>query len=810
VVSVQTNRPPLEAIREQLIAGRPEAALAAAQRHLPTLRGRDAAAAWMAVGTIHRAAGRHNLASEAFTEVRRSGGPLTAWGAWYEAEQDLARGRPAVAARECTLYLERYEEGYHREDCEQLIAFALAEQGREDDAIEAAEAWDESHEHAPIGEQVRLRLAEQLAKTQPVRAASLLRSLYTSFEAPLTGRRAQRGLRRLRQAGIASAEEPNDLPSLRTRAESLRISGQLREAWRAFQDLAARASDLPSLARWVDDRRSAFAWRAREWDVLEDHYQQAYAEDADADVAWYAYRAAARGGRYARAKSWIDIGLSEHASHRRWRRNTEAIARTLLVGRDYGAAATVFDELAERGGHTGRRNALYAAFSRWRAGHDAEAIRGFDALIEEGRGLETESRYWRARVYGPSPEGDVDRAWVREHAPGSWYDMLLQRAENQDAARRDGAWPHARPPTPVAQTMPRGSLHGAVSAGPLADAQPAAARATLSLTWPHTASVAPAHAAMYDLVPALVRPATDDASTSVPVDYPSGPFHAPAQTAEIVDEITGRYGAKVPDLRTAQDLARVGLYDLSGPLMNHVYKAWNDRLRARDPVAREMSRRLESQDWRGLFLFTRDHHHTARHTYSIHTRLPADIDPSSTRQLQHPLAHRQPVWHHAERHGLDPYLVLGLMQAESIFDAQAVSRVGARGPMQVMPRTGHLLADLADDTAFTAGALHDPVTAISYGIRYLGLLMERFDGAFPLAVASYNGGPHNVSSWLDGTGRDMPMDLWVEHIPFGETRRYVRKVTTKYASYARTWEPSTPEPALPSPPWADDANVVNF
>ena len=61
--------------------------------------------------------------------------------------------------------------------------------------------------------------------------------------------------------------------------------------------------------------------------------------------------------------------------------------------------------------------------------------------------------------------------------------------------------------------------------------------------------------------------------------------------------------------------------------------------------------------------------------------------------------------------------------------------------------------------------------------------MKRFEGAYPLAIASYNGGPHNMSYWLEGTGSEMPMDAFVEHIPFRETRDYVKKVSTGYARY---------------------------
>lgn len=99
---------------------------------------------------------------------------------------------------------------------------------------------------------------------------------------------------------------------------------------------------------------------------------------------------------------------------------------------------------------------------------------------------------------------------------------------------------------------------------------------------------------------------------------------------------------------------------------------------------------------------------------------------------------------------------------------------------------------------------------MGYGIRYLGLLMERFDDAYPLAIASYNGGPFNVSSWLKGTGSAMPMDAFVEHIPFRETRDYVKKVSGNYAVYLSLYAPEGTLLAPPETPRGDHPEVVDF
>jgi soluble lytic murein transglycosylase len=190
-----------------------------------------------------------------------------------------------------------------------------------------------------------------------------------------------------------------------------------------------------------------------------------------------------------------------------------------------------------------------------------------------------------------------------------------------------------------------------------------------------------------------------------------------------------------------------------------------------------------------------------------------DIDDPALKvealRLGWPLAHDRFVWDHARQDDVDPYLVLAIMRKESVYSPIALSRVGARGAMQIMPRTGHLLAWLAHDTEYTSSDLEDPVLAVGYGITYMDLLMKRFGGAWPLVVASYNGGPHNVSAWLAGTGTDVPMDEFVEMIPFKETRDYVKRVSANYATYLALYEPGT-RLEIPAKPVKDDSTVVDF
>lgn len=130
--------------------------------------------------------------------------------------------------------------------------------------------------------------------------------------------------------------------------------------------------------------------------------------------------------------------------------------------------------------------------------------------------------------------------------------------------------------------------------------------------------------------------------------------------------------------------------------------------------------------------------------------------------------------------GMDKATVLAIIRQESEFDPQAVSPAGARGLMQLMPRT-------AAETARKLGISHSegmltsqPYHNIRLGSAYLQSLMGRFDGAYPLVFAAYNAGGSRVAQWLEvyGDPRRGQIDWidWIEMIPFTETRNYVQRV----------------------------------
>jgi soluble lytic murein transglycosylase len=132
--------------------------------------------------------------------------------------------------------------------------------------------------------------------------------------------------------------------------------------------------------------------------------------------------------------------------------------------------------------------------------------------------------------------------------------------------------------------------------------------------------------------------------------------------------------------------------------------------------------------------------------------------------------------------GLDPAYVYGLIRQESRFLMDARSGVGASGLMQVMPATARWTARKIGLTGFTPSQINERDTNITIGTAYLKLALDDFGGSMPLAAAAYNAGPGRPRNWRNGPVLEAA--IWVENIPFNETRDYVKKVLSNTTNYA--------------------------
>jgi soluble lytic murein transglycosylase len=176
-------------------------------------------------------------------------------------------------------------------------------------------------------------------------------------------------------------------------------------------------------------------------------------------------------------------------------------------------------------------------------------------------------------------------------------------------------------------------------------------------------------------------------------------------------------------------------------------------------------------------------------------RLLGKIQAYDDLELRFPMPYPSVVRTEARRQRLEPALVYGFMRAESAFDARARSAAGALGLMQLLPTTGQLVARELGKRLSGEGELSDPATNIALGSRYLRKMLDRYSGHLPMTAAAYNAGPGRVERWRpEGECRDG--EIWVETLPFMETRRYVRNILFFTALYEwRLGEEVRPLPA---------------
>lgn len=137
---------------------------------------------------------------------------------------------------------------------------------------------------------------------------------------------------------------------------------------------------------------------------------------------------------------------------------------------------------------------------------------------------------------------------------------------------------------------------------------------------------------------------------------------------------------------------------------------------------------------------------------------------------------------------ISPFFVLAVMREESNFHAAADSIAGAKGLMQLMPSTARMVAK-RHRLPYEESALTTPELNITLGTLYLKAVLRRYQWNPVLAAASYNAGPNAVKRWRREFG-ELPVDEFVERIPYDETRAYVKRVMTSYLIYRELYHPS--------------------
>ncbi len=244
----------------------------------------------------------------------------------------------------------------------------------------------------------------------------------------------------------------------------------------------------------------------------------------------------------------------------------------------------------------------------------------------------------------------------------------------------------------------------------------------------------------------------------------------PVMQAPAVDIKTG--GHDVAVVAREPGVARaVALYELG--LRGDATQEWNWAIRdfsdAQLLAAAELARRME---WYDSAI------NTAERTRELHNF-----------ELRFLAPYRELARQAARENDIDEAWVYGLMRQESRFVNVARSSVGAAGLMQIMPATARWIAQRLGIKRFRVEEMRDPGRNIRFGAYYLKHVQAALDGSPVLATAAYNAGPGRAQRWRDT--RPMEAAIYIESIPFAETREYVKKVMSNAMYYAaRFGQPS--------------------
>lgn len=178
-----------------------------------------------------------------------------------------------------------------------------------------------------------------------------------------------------------------------------------------------------------------------------------------------------------------------------------------------------------------------------------------------------------------------------------------------------------------------------------------------------------------------------------------------------------------------------------------------------------------------------------------------DADLNNMVDIRFPMPFLDIYRRYAAETALPVHFLLAVSRQESAFHLVARSDASARGLMQLLPSTARSVADRIGVKRPTTAELFDPHANVRLGAHYLAQLMRRYNGNRALATAAYNAGESRVARWLkDADG--LPVTVWIETIPFRETRDYVKAVIAFDCVYSRRL-------GIPAPVLAEHERIVS-
>ena len=767
--------------------------------------------------------GEWNLATSQFAIVRSNNRSLSTYARLQEPWSAFQAHQYWSAIKRCKSIRQKYSGRDEAIDCLMLIGMSHGELGQIGSSQQFFNQYLAAVPKSPFRESLALLQAEYTYRKTPKKGYSLLYTLYFHHQYPTTD---------------VKIEEILGAPILLTslderswRMNSFIKGNRLQEAWSLYLEIQNKEEHTPEETTWLDNNLRNISWRTRHFDAYIELASKTYAEEATSENAYKIFRAYCKAGQWENAANFGKESLDHFGRVGRWSGAREQIARSQMFAGQYINAAELWGKM------WGNDAKFYRGFSFYMAKDYEQAMETLLPLSKRSSGWDAASHYWIGRsleAKGEDPIVHYDQATALDSS--HWYDILVRqriallKQDSKETSELDTNTPnssteettldHIKNIEQTSKTVHQGTwteAHQKHLPMPKSD----------QLDTP-----IPKQIATTQYTPSLVQQTFEWNTFTTPIrqsvvsstnawpsrySYPDPYAHEVLGTSEELKEVfewfLGSYGQTFPNLKETQWLVKIGLYPEAARNMQANYIQWEQgRKQTLSPAINKKMRAVDigMDTWRAIFLYTRTHHYVLRYTTGMEQYFTESQDLNAVAQINHPLVRPADMWGLTEQYNVDPWLMLGLMRQESAYRETVRSWVGAIGYIQVMPATGAKLAFLLGDSGYSPKDLENPETNLRYGIYYFSKLMERFDQAYPLAVGSYNGGPHNMSRWYRDRMGTWEMDEFVEHIPYDETRRYIKKVTGHYDQYVHSYFDDTHQVVIPKAPLKDDPTVIDF
>lgn len=741
---------------------------------------RDQGLALVIRGMARSATGAYGQAADDLLRAAKAPIAIRDFALFYGAEARFHQGRYADAQAVYARLLKRHPASVWRHRARFRLGDCERGRGR---LRQASKQWSKAAEMYPeFPHQVALGFAR--AEAERVRgrgksAAARLRRLIAQYPNDPMSQVARGGVERLEAEGASPPKRP---PSeIYKTGTSLRRRKYFDQALMAFQGLLTNAK-----ANW-GLRRRARLQIGRTLLQMERHAEslatfEKLVEDTARTPSWqkralyWKSKALRRMGRLKEgAKAFI---ASQPDPERLTNEAAVKVAELFLHGGGYREAARRFLKLAKDGIS---RSSWYLAWLNYRLGYYKQARDAFLRLRRGSKYNRPRYAYWAARAHAQLGEFDAAQALytrIATSTPNSYY-AYQARARLAEMGR------------PLARTGP----------------EPCQGQ-TCDPRGPSTDAVTP--------LGALVK------------RHPAVPGLREAYELAAIGEVRQAKWR----LRAIRD-EQVAYYRAGRPGgWRFLFKPYVDN--RKDEERAEWARRIDSDEalrrgrseiealrgasrdrrfrggLRDAFVALGDWYYVRRMSYNEADKVvdpPEAVENNPNWRRRYGRAYRHLIEEKAAKYGLDPLLLWAFMTVESAYNPWALSRVGARGLMQVMPHTGALIADRMAWRNFGTALLFEPEVVIEMGAWYVHQLLTKFDGQLPFAIAGYNAGPHRVAAWLDAKG-SLPMDEFIEEIPYNEARAYTKKVLKHLMLYKRIYTGKTDWPVgqVIDPRYRDNIN----